>query len=718
MLITILSYMFVVRVSISDEYDLRKLESLGAKLTHAIDLRKGYVDVVVDERVYSKVASNFPTKLLPVRGKLIDFGPYYTYDEAIIKINSWHAQFPSLVSSPETIGYTWENRVIYGVRIGNFSGLGYVPTLWINTAIHAREPGGVSSVIGFVDFLLSRYGKDPEITYLLSNRMIYYVPVTNPDGYTFNETYPSGLWRKNKRDNNQSGTFEPSEDGVDLNRNFGYMWGCCGGSSSDPTSDVYRGPFAFSEPESQAYRDKFNELQPEIGIDVHTYSNLILWPWGYTSTPTSDDSAHRFLAWKMFRHNAYRSYQAYFLYPTDGTTDDWIYGDPSHPKALAFTWEIGEYFWQPDTFKILEQVGENIPTFLYMLKASGPYVEVESFNYDTISDTIFLSLTLNNLSFKHTLNNLKVTMKVLNDTVEYLDSSEVVPSLATMPYGRVILNNAFAFVSSSQCRNFLVQLRFTTPDGFAQTKLIYIIMDRILVFEDDFNDLSNWNVYGNGAWATVNGILTESPSGNYGNNWDTDVRMKNFISKDYDYYELEIRYANDIEGNYNVLDNVYDYGSIEVSSDGLIWIPLKRTWGTRSYVVERYDLTPWIDDSFKVRLKFFSDDFINADGWSIDYVRIYGADLSCTYVQEPEIPTLSMKDIGIYVDGRKLYLELPTTSQIKVSIYSLNGRLVLSRKLEGKHRYTLNLDNLGKGIYMLHLETAGGKFARKFVKTH
>jgi murein tripeptide amidase MpaA len=92
-------------------------------------------------------------------------------------------------------------------------------------------------------YLLENYGTDPEATYLVDNREMYFVPCFNPDGYEYNrQTDPNGggMWRKNRRNN--GGSY-----GVDLNRNFGYMWGYDDlGSSPIPSSETYRGPSAFS----------------------------------------------------------------------------------------------------------------------------------------------------------------------------------------------------------------------------------------------------------------------------------------------------------------------------------------------------------------------------------------------------------------------------------------------------------------------------------------
>jgi hypothetical protein len=113
----------------------------------------------------------------------------------------------------------------------------------------------------------------------------------NPDGGEYDiatGTYRS--WRKNRQPNAGSASV-----GTDLNRNWDYRWGCCSGSSGSTGSETYRGPSAFSAPETAAVRDFVNshvvggKQQISVAIDFHTYSELILWPYGYTTTDVPPD---------------------------------------------------------------------------------------------------------------------------------------------------------------------------------------------------------------------------------------------------------------------------------------------------------------------------------------------------------------------------------------------------------------------------------------------
>lgn len=714
LLISLFEEKLLLRLYINDRTDIDKIISLGINDISAIDLRKKFVDVVVNEIEYNKIKNLYPSEIR-LRSSdiktLINFGPYYTYNEAMNEIQNFYNNYPSLVSQPFIVGLTWENRQIKGIKIS--SNNNQKPVVWFNSAIHAREPGGVSALLGFANYLLKNYNKNLEIKYLLDNRDIYIIPVTNPDGYVFNETYSSGMWRKNKRDNNNNGTFETTYDGVDLNRNFGYMWGCCNGSSSNPSDETYRGPSPFSEPESQAYRNFFNQIKPTIGVDIHTYSNLNLWPWGYTSTPTSDDSAYRTLAWKMFRHNAYNSYQAYFLYVTDGTTDDWIYGATNeHNKALGWTFEIGENFYQPDTNIILEQVGENIFPFLYLVKASGPYIEIEKFNYTFNNDTVIIQVLGQNLGFNSPINNLYAKLKILdNNNAIGIDTIAYIGNLNSLGYG--FFNIQFKFLSLNNCKNYKVHIVFYNNLGFNQVVEKFIAGQKNQVFLDDFNNNSNWQVNG-GTWVFSNGYLRTNPSGTlYNNNLNTDVRLLNPLNlSSYDYVEAIITHKWRIEGDYNALDNVYDFASLDFSNDNKLFIPIRRFWGiNNNFRSDTFDITKFKDNNVYLRLKFYSDASARDSGWVIDKIEILSAN-ACNITKSDEPLRADFSKIKVSYKDNFLILSIPYKSDIQVKVYSINGSLILNKTFNYQNQIKIKLK---KGLFIISIKTEREEILQKVV---
>jgi carboxypeptidase T len=242
------------------------------------------------------------------------------------------------VAELREIGRSIEGRPILALRIGDRHG--GVPKILFMGCHHAREWIAVE-----VPFLLAKEmverADEPPIASWLSSGEVWVAPMVNPDGHEHSRV-EQRLWRKNRR-RNQDGTF-----GVDPNRNYGYMWGILNlpTSSHVPSDETYVGPRAFSEPETQAVRDLVAcELFAGV-ITYHSYSQLILYPWGYTDRPVPDARDRELmvgLAIEMqglirgVHSSVYTPQQSSELYPTAGDTTDWTYGTYGIP---SFTIEL------------------------------------------------------------------------------------------------------------------------------------------------------------------------------------------------------------------------------------------------------------------------------------------------------------------------------------------------------------------------------------------
>jgi carboxypeptidase T len=226
------------------------------------------------------------------------------------------------------IGRSLENRPIWALRLGDRHGTDRKVLLL--GCHHAREWISVEVPYLLAEHLLDAAGADP-VRRWLQRGEIWVAPMINPDGHEFSRT-ENRLWRKNRRQN-ANGSF-----GVDPNRNYGYMWGILNVNTSShvPQDETYVGPRAFSEPEVRAVR---NLIAVELFSGVltyHSYSQLILYPWGYASDPIvdpTDSSGMQQLAEKMkalihsVHGRTYTPEQASTLYPTAGDTTDWTYGE-------------------------------------------------------------------------------------------------------------------------------------------------------------------------------------------------------------------------------------------------------------------------------------------------------------------------------------------------------------------------------------------------------
>jgi Zinc carboxypeptidase/Fibronectin type III domain len=209
----------------------------------------------------------------------------------------------------------------------------------------------------------------------------------NPDGGEYDiATGSYASWRKNRQPNAGS-----SAVGTDLNRNWGYKWGCCGGSSGTPSSETYRGAGAFSAPETAVVRD-FVESRVVGGVqqitahlDVHTYGELVMWPYGYTLTDvpadmTQDDhDVFVTLGQAMAASNGYTPQQGSELYITDGGIKDYLYG--AH-RIFSLSFEMypvtsGQGGFYPPDEVIPAETARNRAAILYLLeKAACPYAVI------------------------------------------------------------------------------------------------------------------------------------------------------------------------------------------------------------------------------------------------------------------------------------------------------------------------------------------------------
>ncbi len=329
-------------------------------------------------------AANFPPK----------DSLYHSYTEMVADINAVQAAHPSIVHV-FSIGKSYQGRDIWAAKISDNVGTDEnEPEILFDALHHAREHLTVEQALYLLHMLVNGYGSDSTITRLVNTREIWIIFAVNPDGFEYDLTCtgsshpPYCAWRKNRQPNTGSRYI-----GTDINRNYEYRFGCCGGSSGNPSSITYRGPTAFSTPEARAVRDFV--LSRVIGgiqqirahITFHTNGELILWPYGYTKVDippdmTVDDHAAFVAMGKaMAARNGYTAKQSSDLYITDGDQIDWLYG---RQRIFSYTWELfptetptvwGDHY--PADENIAPQTARNKSALLYFIDVGGcPYQSI------------------------------------------------------------------------------------------------------------------------------------------------------------------------------------------------------------------------------------------------------------------------------------------------------------------------------------------------------
>ncbi len=312
---------------------------------------------------------------------------YHDYAEMVAELQQAAFDHPAIFSL-FSMGLSHEGRTVWAGKISDNVGTDEdEPEVLFTHHQHAREHLTVEMALYTLKMLTDEYGTDPQITNLVDGREIWIVFDMNPDGGEYDiatGTYRS--WRKNRQPNAGS-----SAIGTDLNRNWGYKWGCCGGSSGSTSSSTYRGPAAFSAPETAVVRDFVDSRvvggtqQITAYIDFHAHAELVLWPYGYTFTDvpadmTQDDhDAFVAMGLAMAATNGYTPEQASDLYITDGTSMDWLYG--VH-RIFAFAFEMypvtsGQGGFYPPDEVIPAQTSRNRAAVLYLLEqAACPYAVI------------------------------------------------------------------------------------------------------------------------------------------------------------------------------------------------------------------------------------------------------------------------------------------------------------------------------------------------------
>jgi len=226
------------------------------------------------------------------------------------------------------------------------------PSVFYFGVHHAREPISLEVSMYVLNYIITNYGTDPDITSSVNNKQIWFVPLVNPNGHKIVTDEADLWWRKNIHDNNSNGILDisGSPDGVDPNRNYGWEWGGQG-SSGDIYNDTYRGTSPFSEPETQAVKSLWENHHFVTGITYHSYSELVLYPYGYASSVVApDQDALEELAVDMALTipadggGNYTPQASWQLYPATGVTDDYAYGQHG---IFCYTIELGTEFIPP-----------------------------------------------------------------------------------------------------------------------------------------------------------------------------------------------------------------------------------------------------------------------------------------------------------------------------------------------------------------------------------
>lgn len=612
--------------------------------------------IVVDDlrAVYEKALSSGPRGILGFGyGSM---GGYLTYDEVVLQLDSMKLLYPQLITTKTYIGITYEGRAIWAVKISANAEVEdpAKPEVLYTALHHAREAEGMMSLMYYMWWLLENNGSDPEATYLINHRQMWFVPVVNVDGYVYNQaTSPGGggMWRKNRSYSS------PGVYGVDLNRNYGTyeMWNSPnGGSSTSPGAETYRGTAPFSEAETASI-DAFVRMHNfRDCLNYHTYGNYLVFPWGYLSRESRDSLIYRDWAYDMTFANHFTggTDQQTVNYSTRGSADDYLFGDTSKPATYSMTPEVGTTGFWPTIPEIYPLAQANLPMNKLLAYFAGSYPTIRHYEVlDPDSDgfiepgeSFTLALSVRNRGLG-SARSMTFTANGNIGGIQFSPSSITVDSIPPQQTVQVLVSGKAAGNLPSGVP-FRVYVTLADTQGFLShdTLNCYIGEPTVLFSDSASGGTSKWMT--GAGWGltsqahTPPSSFTDSPSGAYLPYSDNSLTTVNTIDlSGYDYAELKFwaKWA---------IEPTWDFATVELSTDsGTTWTTLRSelshsgsgrgsrqpssAWGYESYtpgliwLEQQIDLTSWLNKQIKIRFRVAADGADQRDGFSVDDIRIY-----------------------------------------------------------------------------------------------
>lgn len=635
----------IVEENYSKKIEERNKAALPVAKRDLADLKRNQVKRGVDVgQDLGCIEQDWP---IPANFKLGSMGGMLTYTELLTELDEMAMKYPSLISSRASASATLtsiEGRDIQYVRISDNPTVSESEPQVLYTGLHhAREPVSMMNMIFYMWYLLENYSTDPDIKRLIDHTELLFIPCVNPDGYLHNQsTNPNGggFWRKNRRVN-AGGTI-----GVDLNRNYGYQWGINnGGSSNTPSSDVYHGTSAFSEPETQIIKEFVEARNIITAFNNHTSGDLHLYPWGYTPDASPDDVLFHEMTEQMCWYNRYFYGRGNTtIYPVAGEADDWFYGEETtKDRIFAWTPEVGSNGFWPSPSLVVPQCQREMRMNLQVAAMAS--------NYGVLNDLTQVNLSSLNptidFSIQH-LSSVPGTFTINITAVSPYIQSISQPTLTTA----VMSDDEFETISTS------LQLDPATPSrsNISYTVTVsngtYDIFTRTyskrytpgVMFSEAFNNGNQWNL---GSWDIepkegyiADGSLTDSDTGDspsgtitassnaidltasagsvleYFTRWD--------IAWNFDYVQVQLSTDEstwtDLCGTYTKMGTADGFFNTDQPSGDPLYDGIQEEWVREEFDISAYDGEP----SVYIRFLHYGDDGrTQRDGIYIDDLSIY-----------------------------------------------------------------------------------------------
>jgi carboxypeptidase T len=663
-------------------------------------------------------------------------GGYLTYEEMLSTLDSMRRLYPNLISAKTPISdslKTIEGRPIHWLRISDNPDRDEPeePEVFYNALHHAREPNSMSQLIFYMWYLLENYATDPEVKFLVDNTALYFVPCVNPDGYVYNQTTNpngAGFWRKNRR-LNADGT-----NGVDLNRNYGYEWGYNDvGSSFTPSSEIYRGKGAFSEPETDLIRRFCNQHRFQVALNYHTFGNLLIYPWNFSDMPTPDGNIFTGFTEIMKRDNNFRegTTSQTVGYSVNGNVDDWMYGEQMwKAKIFSMTPEVGSAqlygFWPPrDAIMDLNKGA------LAMNLVSAQFVH--NFGVATDETPLYLASKTGNFNFKIK----RYGLKSGNLQVSLRSGSANLTTVAAVKIFNLnqmqTASDALPFTLANTVKEGdEVVFLFSVSNGlWTRTDTIRKIygVPNVPFRQSESALLTGFQ---SATWGTTYdkyysapSSISDSPNGYYLPNANANITTTTPILIPANATKAVLRFQATWETEPT---NDYVTPSIEVNSNGVfqpICGKFTRNHPTLNlpiydgsqirWLEEAFDLTPYAGKTVRWRFTLASNYTFEANGFYFDDMALSISTPTGTATQ-----FLSAKDFSISQNYPNPTAQTTTidvdfgqqkAQTARLIVTDISGKLVFEKPFQnvGNQKLILNTDTWSAGVYFYYLDLDNGQ---------
>lgn len=676
-------------------------------------------------------------------------GGYLTYAEVVVQLDSMRLLFPNIITPKESLGVTEQGRVIWGVEISDNPGQPEPgeAVVHFDALHHAREPQSMATIMYYLYWLLDNYGTDPEATYLVNNRRICFVPVVNPDGYFYNQSINpngGGTWRKNRR-NNGDGSF-----GVDLNRNYNYMWGYDNiGSSPTPSSDTYRGPAPLSEPESRAIRAYTMLKRPAIAMSAHSVAGRYLNPYSYKDTVISYEYYAEYAS-DFTRDNNYLYGTVFQMlsYNSNGTTRDYLHHDLG---CYAWTPEMGGSGFWPARAEIVPLAQENLLACKYMTWIAGAFADYQAFDvvgrgFALRGDTLRVSITVRNKGVSLPAENVAVTVHSLYPHATAILSSAAYPAIA--PRGAAVNASPFEFRinTSATTGDEMKFVAITTQDGIETSRDTFSIVvgyPSVAFYENGESGIGNWTRGGNGMqWDTTfvmayrgTRSIADSRYGNVANSTNNTLTLTNAINLagvSNPRLEFFARWANQATSDYVRLQISTNNGSTWTNLAGryttLVGGQPAYTRSMGTWAWESISLAPYAGQHITLRFNLVTNTSLRGDGFYFDELRVveYRDSVISMVERAAGVPTVFALEQNFpnpFNPLTQIALGIPAPAIASLKVYDVLGRemttLVHDRLEPGRYIARWDARGVSSGMYLVRfiaMDTNGGVQFSKVIK--